>query len=152
MSEKKDNVIARNRKALHDYSIEKTFEAGIVLKGGEIKSVRSSKVNLKGSFARVENGELFLYNMHISPYAFARDETDPLRKRKLLLHGREIRYLDDRVKQHGLTIVPLKVYLQRGYAKVEIALAKGKKRFDKRQAIKEKEAKERMRQSIRGKI
>lgn len=149
MVEKNNRVVIRNRKALHDFSIEKSFEAGIKLRGSEIKSVRASKANLKGSFARVENGELFLYNMHISPYKFSQEDYDPVRKRKLLLHRREIHQLEVGVSQKGFAIVPIKVYIKRGYAKVELALAKGKKHYDKRRDIKEKEAKKRIQQAMR---
>src|SRR6056297_116981 len=108
MVEKKNNTVIRNRKALHDFNIDKTIEAGIKLNGSEIKSVRASKANLKGSFARLEKGEVFLYNMHISPYKFAREDYDPLRKRKLLLHKRQIRHIEGKIKQSGFTLVPLK--------------------------------------------
>lgn len=132
---------ATNRQARHDYFILETYEAGLVLTGTEIKSVREGRINLKDSFARVENGELFLYNVHISPYShgtYANHE--PLRVRKLLMHKAEIRRLYDKVREKGLTLVPLRVYFNaRGIAKVELALARGKQLHDKRDAIAERE-------------
>ncbi|NLJ84227.1 MAG: SsrA-binding protein SmpB [Halanaerobiaceae bacterium] len=139
----KDNirVIARNKKARHDYHIEETFEAGIILKGTEIKSIREGKVNLKDSFAMVEDGEVFLYNMHISPYSHGnRENHDPERKRKLLLHRREIRKLIGRTTMKGYTLVPLSIYIKRNLAKIELALARGKKIWDKREDIAKKTA------------
>ena len=131
--------VISNKKALRDFFIEKRFEAGIQLFGNEVKSLRSGNANLKGSFARIENGEVFLYNMHISPYEFSREERDPLRPRKLLMKKSEITHLEVALTQKGFTLVPLSVYFKRGYAKVELALAHGKRQFDKREAIKEKE-------------
>ncbi|ADQ47008.1 SsrA-binding protein [Caldicellulosiruptor kronotskyensis 2002] len=145
MSEKnkKDDikVIATNRKAYHDYFIEETIEAGIELKGTEVKSVRLGHVNLKDSFARVENGEVFLYNMHISPYEKGNIfNVDPMRDRKLLLHKHEINRLAGYVQQKGYTLIPLKIYIKRGKIKVELAVAKGKKLYDKREAIAKRDA------------
>ncbi len=135
-------VLAKNRKARHDYFIEETYEAGIVLQGTEVKSLRAAKANLKDSYARVENGELMLYNMHISPYDFAsRFNHDPLRKRKLLMHRREINKLTGYVQEKGYALVPLSTYLKRGKVKIELALARGKKNYDKRHTIAEKDAK-----------
>ena len=134
----KDNirVIARNKKARHDYHIEETYEAGIILKGTEIKSIREGKVNLKDSFAMVEDGEVFLYNMHISPYSHGnRENHDPERKRKLLLNKSEIRKLIGRAAMKGYTLVPLSIYIKRNLAKIELALARGKKVWDKREDI-----------------
>ena len=134
----KDNirVIARNKKARHDYHIEETYEAGIILKGTEIKSIREGKVNLKDSFALVEDGEVFLYNMHISPYSHGnRENHDPERKRKLLLNKSEIRKLIGRAAMKGYTLVPLSIYIKRNLAKSELALARGKKVWDKREDI-----------------
>ncbi len=134
-------VIATNRKAYHDYFIEETIEAGIELKGTEVKSVRLGHVNLKDSFARVENGEVFLYNMHISPYEKGNIfNVDPMRDRKLLLHKSEINRLAGYVQQKGYTLIPLKIYIKRGKIKVELAVAKGKKLFDKREAIAKRDA------------
>ncbi|WP_458411976.1 SsrA-binding protein SmpB [Schinkia sp. CFF1] len=135
-------VVAQNKKAYHDYFIEDTYEAGIVLQGTEIKSIRAGRVNLKDSYARVEKGEVFLHNMHISPYEQGnRYNHDPLRTRKLLLHKKEISKLLGITKEQGYSLVPLKIYLKNGYAKVLIGLAKGKKNYDKREDLKQKEAK-----------
>jgi len=128
-------VIAENRKARHDYTIEETFETGIVLTGTEVKSMRGGRVNLKDSYAAVEHGELFLYGMHISPYEQGNIfNVDPLRERKLLMHKKEIMRLLGKTKELGLTLVPLKVYFKRDKIKVELALARGKKLYDKREA------------------
>lgn len=135
-------VIAQNKKAYHDYFIEDTYEAGIVLQGTEIKALRAGRANLKDSYAKVEKGELFLHNMHISPYEQGnRYNHDPLRTRKLLLHKKEIAKLVGITKEQGYSLVPLKIYLKNGYAKVLIGLAKGKKNYDKREDLKQKEAK-----------
>ena len=134
--------LAQNKKAYHDYFIEETYEAGIVLQGTEIKSIRNSRLNLKDAHARIQNGEVYLYNMHISPYEQGnRFNHDPLRVRKLLLHKREINKLIGITKEQGYTLVPLKVYLKNGFAKVLIGLGKGKKQYDKREDLKKKEAK-----------
>ncbi|MBM4760797.1 SsrA-binding protein SmpB [Bacillus sp. B15-48] len=134
-------TVAQNKKAYHDYFIEETFETGIVLQGTEIKSIRAGKLNLKDSYARVQNGEIFLYGMHISPYEQGnRYNHDPLRERKLLLHRREINKLIGETKETGSALVPLKVYLKNGYAKVLLGLGKGKKKYDKREDLKKKEA------------
>ncbi|WP_059172089.1 SsrA-binding protein SmpB [Bacillus sp. FJAT-27445] len=135
-------TVAQNKKAYHDYFIEETYEAGIVLQGTEIKSIRAGKVQLKDSYARIHNGEMFLYSVHISPYEQGnRYNHDPLRTRKLLLHKREIMKLLGETKEAGFALVPLKMYLKNGYAKVLIGLAKGKKKYDKREDLKQKEAK-----------
>ncbi|MGJ8730133.1 SsrA-binding protein SmpB [Listeria aquatica] len=135
-------LIAQNKKARHDFSIEETFEAGIVLQGTEIKSVRNARVNLKDAYARVDRGEVFLHNMHISPYEQGnRFNHDPLRTRKLLLHKKQISRLIGETKEAGYSIVPLKMYIKDGYAKVLIGVAKGKKKYDKREDLKRKEAK-----------
>ncbi|HEX3015016.1 MAG TPA: SsrA-binding protein SmpB [Desulfobacteria bacterium] len=142
MAKEQIKVVAENRKARHDYSIEETMEAGINLTGTEVKSLRAARVNLKDSFARIENGEILLYQMHISPYEQGnRFNHDPLRTRKLLMHRSEINKLAGKIKLQGLTLVPLKVYFAHGLAKIELALAKGKKQFDKRQDIAERDAK-----------
>lgn len=134
--------LAQNKKAYHDFFIEETFEAGIVLQGTEIKSIRKGKANLKDSFAKIEHGELYLHNMHVSPYEQGnRYNHDPLRTRKLLLHRKEINKLIGETKEVGYTIVPLKLYLKNGYCKVLIGLGKGKKQYDKREDLKKKEAK-----------
>ncbi|WP_203227713.1 SsrA-binding protein SmpB [Calorimonas adulescens] len=132
-------IIAQNKKAFHDYFIEGTYEAGIVLSGTEVKSIRMGKVNIRDSYAKVENGEVILYDMHISPYEKGNIfNKDPLRPRKLLLHRREISKLVGYTSREGFTLVPTKVYLKNGLVKVEIAVAKGKKLYDKREAIAEK--------------
>ncbi|MGB9680059.1 MAG: SsrA-binding protein SmpB [Thermoanaerobacteraceae bacterium] len=135
-------ILAQNKKAGHEYFIEEKYEAGIVLSGTEVKSVRMGKVNLKDSFARVENNEVYVYNMHISPYEKGNIfNKDPLRTRKLLLNKYEINKLIGYVTQKGYTLIPIKVYLKHGLVKVELAVAKGKKLFDKREDIASKDAK-----------
>jgi len=143
-------VLSHNRKARHDYHVEKTLEVGIVLKGTEVKSIRAGRVNLKDSYATIENGELFLYNMHISPYEQGnRFNHDPLRVRKLLAHKKELRQLIGLTQQKGFTLVPLKLYLVGGFVKMELALAKGKKLYDKRDDLAEKTAKRDMERAFR---
>ncbi len=138
-------TVASNRKAYHDYFLYDKYEAGIVLTGTEIKSVRVGRVNLRESYVQIRNGEAWLINMHISPYAAgSRENPDPKRDRKLLLHLREIYRLQSAVQEKGLTIVPLRMYLKDNRAKVEIALAKGKKLYDKRDAIAKKEDRRRI--------
>ncbi|MCK6258527.1 SsrA-binding protein SmpB [Fictibacillus sp. KIGAM418] len=143
-------LVAQNKKARHDYHIEETFEAGIVLQGTEIKAIRAGRINLKDSFARVQNGEMFLHNMHVSPYDQGnRYNHDPLRTRKLLLHKKEISRLLGATKEQGYSIVPLKLYLKNGFAKVLIGLAKGKKNYDKREDLKKKDAKREIERAFR---
>ena len=141
MSEKKHiKIIAENRKARHDYHIDEEFEAGMVLKGTEVKSLRQGRAILKDSYARIKNGEVFIHQMHISPYPFAYyDNHDPLRPRKLLLHKREIKRLNVKVNEKGLTLIPLKMYFKNGKAKISIALARGKRKYDKRESIRRRE-------------
>ncbi|MGX7350959.1 SsrA-binding protein [Enterococcus canis] len=140
MPKEEGKLIAQNRKARHDYTIIDTLEAGIVLQGTEIKSIRNSRINLKDGFARIRNGEAYLYNVHISPYEQGNlFNHDPLRTRKLLLHKKQIARLIGETKNTGITLVPLKVYLKNGYAKVLIGLAKGKKTYDKRETLKRKD-------------
>lgn len=142
MSKGEGKLIAQNKKAHHDYFIEETYEAGIVLQGTEIKSILAGRANLKDAFARVEKGEVFLHNMHISPYEQGnRYNHEPLRTRKLLLHRREINKLIGATKEQGYSLVPLKLYIKNGFAKVLIGLGKGKKKYDKREDLKRKEAK-----------
>ena len=132
-------VISTNRKAFHDYHIFDKFIAGIVLTGTEIKSIRAGEINLKDSFAKIEDNEIFLYGMHISPYKQGnRYNHKPDRVRKLLLQKREILKIQDKVKKDGVTIVPLELFLMHGFAKIEIGLAKGKKLYDKRETIAKK--------------
>lgn len=134
-------VIVRNRRARYDYEILDTLEAGLVLTGSEIKSIRAGHVQLVDSYANVSNGEAWLFNLHIAPYKQAGPANpDPTRPRKLLLHRREIDRFLGRAQQRGLTIIPLDVHLRRGFAKVELAVAKGRKHYDRRQAIAEKDA------------
>lgn len=130
-------LVATNRKAWHDYTIEETFEAGLVLTGTEVKSLRAGKANLRDSFARISGNEVWVHNLHISPYEFGnRWNHEPTRERKALLHRAEIRRLVGKVQQQGYTLVPLKLYFnERGIAKLELGLAKGKKKWDKREAI-----------------
>lgn len=137
-----NKAIATNKKALHDYIVLDTFEAGIELKGSEVKSLRDGKINLKDSFACIEAGQAILYNVHISPYAEASYlNVEPTRPRKLLLHRSQIKKLFSEISQKRLTLVPLKAYFNdRGFAKLELALCKGKKLYDKRQDIKRREA------------
>jgi SsrA-binding protein len=134
-------VLARNRKALHEYHVEDTWEAGIALVGPEVKSMRAGRVNLAGAYASVDRGEVWLYDMHISPYDPASQfNADPLRPRKLLLHRREIRRLIGATQQKGYTLVPLDVHLRDGRIKITVALARGKKLHDKRETLKRKAA------------
>jgi SsrA-binding protein len=134
-------VIAQNKKATHDYFIEDKYEAGVVLTGTEIKAIRAGRVNLKDSYARIFNGELYIINMHISPYEQGnRFNHEPTRTRKLLLQKQEIRKLIGLTQQKGYALVPLRVYLKGGFAKVEVALAKGKKLYDKRETMARKDA------------
>lgn len=138
--QKQDHVKATNRKARHDYHIVDTIEAGMVLKGTEIKSIRDGKISLQDGFASIERGEIFLFGVHISPYeAGNRFNVDPMRKRKLLLHQKQINKLYQEVQTAGMTLVPLKVYIKNGVAKCLIGLAKGKKQYDKRESIKRRE-------------
>lgn len=143
-------VLAQNRKASHDFFIEETYEAGLVLKGTEIKSIRNGRVNMKDSFARVERGEVFLHNMHISPYEQGNQfNHEPTRTRKLLLHRKEINKLIGETQQAGYSLVPLKMYLKNGVAKILIGLGKGKKKYDKRDDLKQKQAKRDIERAIK---
>lgn len=142
--------IAENRKAFHDYHVLETFEAGVVLVGTEVKSIREGRVNLRDSFARSEDGEIFVYNIHISPYTHrGYADHDPIRRRKLLLHAQEIRKLIGKTVERGMTLVPLRMYFKNGRVKVAIGLAKGKKTHDKREAIKRREAERETRAAIK---
>ncbi|MCF8082603.1 MAG: SsrA-binding protein SmpB [Deltaproteobacteria bacterium] len=138
-------IVCQNKKAGYEYFLEEFLEAGMVLLGPEVKSLREGRANLTDSYAKVKGGEVYLYNMHISPYPFARHlELDPTRRRKLLLNKREIKRLIGKTEERGYALIPTKVYFTRGRAKVELALAKGKKKYDKRRALKEKELKREM--------
>src|SRR3982751_3991023 len=139
--QKAQSSIAENRKAFHDYHLLETFEASLVLLGTEVKAIREGRVNLRDSFARVEDGEVFLYNVHISPYThrgYAHHE--PLRRRKLLLHRSEIKKLIGKVVEKGMTLVPTRLYFKDGRVKVAVSIAKGKKDYDKRETIKRRES------------
>jgi len=145
-------IIAQNRKARHDYEILETQEAGIALRGTEVKSLREGRANLKDSYAAVRAGEVWLFALHISPYSHGNiNNHDPERDRKLLLHRREIRRLIGKTKETGLTLVPLQLYFHHGKVKVELALAKGKKQYDKREAIAKRDAEREMKRVFRAK-
>jgi len=132
-------IVARNRKARHEYEILDQYEAGLVLKGAEVKSLRNGQASFADSFARVQNGELWLHSLHIAPYENASVDTlDPVRPRKLLLHRREIDRLRAKTEEAGLTLVPLDIHFRGGRAKIQIGLAKGKKRYDRREDLKKK--------------
>jgi SsrA-binding protein len=148
MSEK---IAATNRKARHEYHIEETIEAGIELKGTEVKSIRRGSVSLQDGFAVIRNGEAFLMNVYIAPYQEGnRYNPDPLRKRKLLLKKQEIFRLQSKVKEKGYTLIPLKIYFKNGWAKVELALAKGLAKYDKREKIKKREEERELRRALKG--
>jgi len=143
-------LIASNKKAYHDYYIEETFEAGIVLLGSEVKSLRLGNINLKDCFCRIKDGEVWLNNAHISPYEMAnRENHDPTRVRKLLLHAREIDKLIKKVDTRGFSLVPTRIYFKNSLIKVELGLAKGKQTHDKRQSLKEKEASREMARAMK---
>ncbi len=142
--------VASNRKAFHDYFVLERFEAGIALLGTEVKSIRAGNLNLKDSFCTVKDGELFLRNMHISPYEHGNIfNRDPLRPRRLLMHKREIRKLSDRIQQDGVALIPLSVYFKDSRVKVELGLCKGKKLYDKREAAAERSAKRDMQRILK---
>jgi len=142
--------IAENRKAYHDYHLLETFEAGVALLGTEVKAIREGRVNLRDSFARVDGGEVFLYNVHISPYSHrGYADHEPLRRRKLLLHKDEIRKLIGKTVEKGMTLVPVRMYFKKGRVKVAISLAKGKKEYDKRETIKKRETDRETRAAIK---
>lgn len=146
-----EKVLASNRQAFHSYFVGDRFEAGIILLGTEVKSLRAGRANLKDAFARVQGREIYLLNCHIPPYSHGSDANhEPLRTRKLLMHRREIERLGQRMATGGQTLVPLRLYLSRGKVKVELALAKGKKLWDKRQATREREEKREARAAVRG--
>ncbi|GBD98719.1 MAG TPA: SsrA-binding protein SmpB [Desulfobacteraceae bacterium] len=144
-------AIAQNRKAFHDYNVEETLEAGISLKGTEVKSAREGRVNLKDSYVIIKQEEAFLLNCHISPYSHGNIMNhDPLRTRKLLIHAKEIRKLQGKAVQKGYSLIPLKMYFRGPYIKLEIALARGKKFFEKRESIKAREAKREIERAMKG--
>ncbi|MBW2066825.1 MAG: SsrA-binding protein SmpB [Deltaproteobacteria bacterium] len=140
-------VVCQNKKAFHEYFIEEVYEAGMVLLGPEVKSLRQGRANLVDSYARVKKGEVFLYNMHISPYPYAHNiNLDPTRTRKLLLNKREIKRLIGKTEEKGYSLIPIRVHFSNGWAKVDLALAKGKRKVDKRRAIKERDLRREMEQ------
>ena len=152
MSDRKraERLLADNRKAHHDYHILGTYEAGIVLFGTEVKSIREGRVNLRDSFARVEGGEVFIYNIHVSPYSHrGYADHEPTRRRKLLLHKGEIRRLIGKTVERGMTLVPVRMYLKNGRVKVVVGVAKGKKTYDKRETIRRREAERETRRAIK---
>lgn len=130
-----------NRRARHNYLVVDTFECGIVLKGAEVKSIREGRASIAEAYARVEDGEVWLHGMHVDPYAYARDDLDPLRRRKLLLHHRQIDELARATGEKGVTLVPLRLYFKDHRAKIELAIARGKRAYDKRHALAERDAK-----------
>lgn len=147
----KIKVISHNRKAQHDYHLERSYEAGIVLQGSEIKSIRANNINLRDGFVQEKNGELWLIGVHISPYEQANmfGHKDPMRPRKLLLHKREIAQILSQSREKGYTIIPTKLYLERGKAKITIALAKGKKLYDKRHDIAKRDSDREIRRALK---
>jgi SsrA-binding protein len=150
MSENQEiRFVVRNRKARHDYDIRGTLEAGIELKGSEVKSIREGKANLSDAYATVENGQVILHHLHISAYKMASENHDPLRPRRLLLHKREIRKLTMQTQQKGMTLIPLAVYFKGHVAKIELAVAVGRKKYDKRQAKAKEEADRRIKKALR---
>ena len=150
MSRRGDQVVITNRKARHDYLVLDTGECGIMLAGPEVKSVRDGRANLQDAYVWIEDGEVWLHGMHVSPYSYSRNDLDPVRKRKLLLHHKEIVELERGTEERGHTLVPLRVYFKDGRAKVELALAKGKRAYDKRQALAERDAKRETERAMKG--
>jgi SsrA-binding protein len=150
VSRRGDQLVITNRKARYDYLVLDTWECGIMLAGPEVKSVRDGRANLQDAYARVEDGEVWLYGMHVSPYSYSRMELDPVRKRKLLLHRKEITALERGTAEKGHTLVPLRVYFKDGRAKVELALARGKRAYDKRHAIAERDARRETERALKG--
>ena len=148
--EQAQKIIAENRKASHDYHLLETFEAGLVLLGTEVKSIREGRVNLRDSYARLEDGEVWVHNINISPYSHrGYTDHDALRRRKLLLHADEIRKLVGKVEEKGMTLVPVRMYFKNGRVKIVVSLAKGKKDYDKRETIKRREADRETRAAIK---
>ena len=150
MAAEQEKVITVNRRARHDYFIDETFEAGMVLTGSEVKSLRDGRANLKDSYARIAKGEAFLVNSHISPYPAANQfNHEPTRTRKLLLHKREIRRLTGRVSERGLTLIPLRLYFKKGRVKAELGLARGKKLYDKRETMRKRAVQREVERSLK---
>jgi SsrA-binding protein len=150
MTDRASRLIATNRKAYHDYTVEDTLEAGLALTGTEIKSIRLGRVNLRDSHAKIQDGEVWLFNAHIAPFAGGnRYNHEPTRPRKLLLHRREIDQLIGKVRERGYSLVPLRLYIKRGYAKIELGLVRGKRQYDKRQAIAERDARRQIERAVK---
>ena len=150
---KGDIIVATNRKALHEFHVEQTYEAGLSLEGPEVKSLRLRQARIEGSFVRVENGEALLYNMHISPYAFNHvSPLDPMRTRKLLLKAGELRRLESEFRLKGNALIPLEIYFKHGWAKIKLAVARGKKAPDKREAVKRRESDREMERDYKSKF
>ena len=150
MSEEKVKIIVKNRKARHDYQIFETYEAGISLLGSEVKSLREGKINISDAYAFIKNGEVWLKNLHISPYKMASEEYyDPLRLRRLLLHKREIRKMFAKTEQKGQTLIPVTIYFKNNIVKIELALAVGRKKYDKREAIAKSDAQRRIKSALK---
>lgn len=146
-----NKTVTENRKARYNYYIEDTYEAGMVLLGTEVKSLRLGRANLKDSYAKIRGGEVFVYQMHIGPYPYANYENhDPLRRRKLLLHKHEIKKLYGKVNEMGFSLIPLKVYFKNGKAKMTLALARGKRKYDKRDTIRKRDEKRELEREKRG--
>ena len=150
MARQGDRVVITNRKARYDYFVLERYECGIVLKGPEVKSIRNGRANLQDGYARLDDGEVWLFGMHVSPYEFSRGELDPVRPRKLLLHHKQIAELARATEERGITLVPLSVYFKDGRAKVKLAIARGKARYDKRQAIAERDANRETQRALKG--
>lgn len=151
MTSEHKKILTENRKARHDYFIDDEYEAGMVLLGTEVKSLRLGRVNLKDSYAKIKNGEVFVHQMHIGQYPFAHyDNHDPLRPRKLLLHNHEIRKLIGKVQEKGYSLIPMRVYFKKGKVKISLALARGKRKYDKRETIRNRDEKRDMQRSLKG--
>jgi SsrA-binding protein len=150
VSRRGDQVAIRNRRARYDYSVLESFECGIVLAGSEVKSIRAGHANLQDAYARVEHDEVWLHGMHISPYEFSTGDLEPVRPRKLLLHRRQIDELTRATVEKGVTLVPLQVYFKDGRAKVELAIARGKRQYDKRRTIAERDAQRDVERALKG--
>jgi SsrA-binding protein len=150
MGRRADTVVIRNRRARYDYHVLESFECGIVLAGSEVKSIRNGRANLQDAYARIEDGEIWLHGMHVAPYEFSRAELEPTRRRKLLLHRKQIDELSRATGEKGVTLVPLRVYFKDGRAKVELAVAKGKRTYDKRRTIAERDANREAERALKG--
>jgi SsrA-binding protein len=149
-SRRGDQLVINNRRARHDYHLLDTYECGIVLAGAEVKSLRNGRGNLQDAYASIDDGEARLHGMHVSPYEFSRGDLDPVRKRKLLLHRRELDQLEKATAEKGVTLVPTRIYFKDGRAKVEIAVARGKRSYDKRHTLAERDAKRETERALKG--